>query len=61
MEDPEYERELVTHHVGGYLKTAPEHTERAPLDKMIKPGIGSYDAFKKMFERFAAEAARSST
>ena len=58
VEDPEYVRELVTHHVGGYLKIAPEHTERAPLDKMMKPGIGTYDAFKRMFERFSAEAGK---
>ena len=29
--DPEYVKELVTHHVGGYLKIAPEHTEDGPL------------------------------
>jgi len=58
VEDPEYVRELVTHHVGGYLKIAPEHTEQGPLDKMMKPGIGSYDTFKKMFERFSKEAGK---
>jgi uncharacterized radical SAM protein YgiQ len=46
VQDPEYVRELVTHHVGGYLKIAPEHTEEGPLSKMMKPGIGSYDRFK---------------
>ena len=58
VEDPEYVRELVTHHVGGYLKIAPEHTEQGPLDKMMKPGIGTYDTFKKMFERFSKEAGK---
>jgi len=58
VEDPEYVRELVTHHVGGYLKIAPEHTERGPLDHMMKPGIGTYDEFKKMFERFSKEAGK---
>ncbi len=58
VEDPEYVRELVTHHVGGYLKIAPEHTERGVLDKMMKPGIGTYDAFKKMFEKFSREAGK---
>jgi len=47
VKSPEYVEELVTHHVGGYLKIAPEHTERGPLDKMMKPGIGAYDEFKK--------------
>jgi uncharacterized radical SAM protein YgiQ len=56
VEDPEYVKELVTHHVGGYLKIAPEHTEQGPLDKMMKPGIGSYDRFKEMFEQYSKEA-----
>ena len=58
VEDPEYVRELVTHHVGGYLKIAPEHTERNTLDKMMKPGVDTYDAFKAMFERFSKEAGK---
>jgi uncharacterized radical SAM protein YgiQ len=55
---PEYVRELVTHHVGGYLKIAPEHTEGGPLSKMMKPGIGTYDRFKQLFEQFSAEAGK---
>ncbi|HEY9033633.1 MAG TPA: DUF3362 domain-containing protein, partial [Pseudomonadales bacterium] len=55
---PEYVRELVTHHVGGYLKIAPEHTEEEPLSKMMKPGMGSYDTFKKMFEKYSKEAGK---
>ena len=58
VRNPEYVKELVTHHVGGYLKIAPEHTERGPLDKMMKPGIGTYDRFKKMFEKFSREAGK---
>ncbi|MBL8350236.1 MAG: YgiQ family radical SAM protein [Burkholderiaceae bacterium] len=58
IRSPEYVRELVTHHVGGYLKIAPEHTEDGPLAKMMKPGIGSYDRFKAMFDRFSAEAGK---
>ena len=58
VEDPEYVKELVTHHVGGYLKIAPEHTEQGPLDKMMKPGIGSYDRFKGLFEKFTKEAGK---
>jgi uncharacterized radical SAM protein YgiQ len=58
VEDPDYVRELVTHHVGGYLKIAPEHTEDGPLSKMMKPGIGSYDRFKQLFERFSGEAGK---
>ncbi len=58
VESPEYVRELVTHHVGGYLKIAPEHTESGPLEHMMKPGIGSYERFRKMFERFSKEAGK---
>jgi uncharacterized radical SAM protein YgiQ len=58
VETPEYVKELVTHHVGGYLKIAPEHTEDAPLSKMMKPGIGSYDRFKKLFEKYSKEAGK---
>lgn len=58
VRDPEYIKELITHHVGGYLKIAPEHTEAGPLSKMMKPEIGNYDAFKEMFDRFSKEAGK---
>ena len=58
VEDPEYVKELVTHHVGGYLKIAPEHTEDGPLSKMLKPGIGTYDRFKELFDKFSSEAGK---
>lgn len=58
VQSPEYVKELVQHHVGGYLKIAPEHTEQGPLSKMMKPGIGSYDRFKQMFEKYSAEAGK---
>ncbi|USD37173.1 MULTISPECIES: YgiQ family radical SAM protein [Ferrimonas] len=58
VEDPRYVKELVTHHVGGYLKIAPEHTEEGPLSKMLKPGMGSYYRFKQLFEQYSAEAGK---
>ena len=58
VRDPEYLKELVTHHVGGYLKIAPEHTEQGPLEMMMKPGIGVYDRFKQLFDRFSKEAGK---
>ena len=58
VESPEYVKELVTYHVGGYLKIAPEHTEGSPLSMMMKPGIGSYDRFKQMFDKYSAEAGK---
>jgi uncharacterized radical SAM protein YgiQ len=58
VRSPDYIRELATHHVGGYLKIAPEHTEPGPLSKMMKPGIGAYDRFKALFDRFSREAGK---
>jgi uncharacterized radical SAM protein YgiQ len=58
IQSPEYVKELVQHHVGGYLKIAPEHTEQGPLSKMMKPGIGNYDKFKQLFDKFSAEAGK---
>jgi uncharacterized radical SAM protein YgiQ len=58
VKSPEYIRELATHHVGGYLKIAPEHTEDGPLSKMLKPGIGTYDAFKRLFDEASARAGK---
>jgi uncharacterized radical SAM protein YgiQ len=58
IQSPEYVKELVQHHVGGYLKIAPEHTEQGPLSKMMKPGIGNYDKFKQLFDKYTAEAGK---
>jgi uncharacterized radical SAM protein YgiQ len=55
---PEYVRELATHHVGGYLKIAPEHTEAGPLDKMMKPGLAAYEKFKRLFDKYSIEAGK---
>lgn len=58
IETPEYVKELVSHHVGGYLKIAPEHTEGGPLSKMMKPNLGAYDRFKQLFEKYSEEAGK---
>jgi uncharacterized radical SAM protein YgiQ len=58
VRDPEYIKELVTHHVGGRLKIAPEHTEEDTLSKMMKPGIGAYHQFKKLFDRYSKQAGK---
>jgi uncharacterized radical SAM protein YgiQ len=58
VRSPEYVRELVAHHVGGYLKIAPEHTEPGPLAHMMKPGIATYDQFKVLFDKFSKEAGK---
>ncbi len=58
VRSPDYIRELATYHVGGYLKIAPEHTQPGPLSKMMKPGIGAYDRFKALFDRFSRDAGK---
>ena len=58
IKSPKYVKELVTHHVGGYLKIAPEHTESGPLSMMMKPGMGAYDRFKQLFEQYSKAAGK---
>ena len=58
VQSPAYVKELVSHHVGGYLKIAPEHIQAGVLDKMMKPGIGVYHKFKEMFDRYSVEAGK---
>ena len=58
VRSPRYVKELVTHHVGGYLKIAPEHVAEGPLSKMMKPGIGTYDRFKELFDRYSQQAGK---
>ena len=58
VRSPDYVKELVTHHVGGYLKIAPEHLEPGPLSKMMKPGIAAYETFKALFEKFSRAAGK---
>lgn len=51
----DYTRELITKHVSGRLKVAPEHTSQAVLDIMRKPPFGQFVQFKKIFEKINAE------
>jgi uncharacterized radical SAM protein YgiQ len=58
VRSPAWIKELAQHHTGGYLKIAPEHTEDGPLQHMMKPGIGAYDRFKELFDRYSQEAGK---
>jgi uncharacterized radical SAM protein YgiQ len=58
VESPEYVRELAQHHVGGYLKIAPEHSREGPLSKMMKPGMGAYYRFKELFDLYSTQAGK---
>lgn len=46
-----YNEELISSHVSGRLKVAPEHTEPSVLDIMRKPPFGLFYDFKKIFEQ----------
>ena len=48
-EDESFFKELVTHHVSGQLKVAPEHCSANVLKHMGKPDIGVYMKFKERF------------
>jgi uncharacterized radical SAM protein YgiQ len=58
IESPQYVKELAQHHVGGYLKIAPEAIGEGPLSKMMKPGVGTYDKFKELFDKYSHEAGK---
>ena len=47
----EYTRELITHHVSGRLKVAPEHTSDHVLMLMRKPSFQQFFDFKRQFDR----------
>ena len=51
----EYARELITNHVSGRLKIAPEHTSDRVLKLMRKPSFQQFYAFKKIFDRINKE------
>jgi uncharacterized radical SAM protein YgiQ len=51
----EYTRELITRHVSGRLKVAPEHTSDRVLEVMRKPSFRQFEAFKRIFDRINSE------
>ena len=51
----EYTRELITRHVSGRLKVAPEHTSQRVLDIMRKPPFAQFEQFKKLFDKINQE------
>ena len=52
----EYTRELITRHVSGRLKVAPEHTSETVLRLMRKPSFSQFYEFKRIFDRINREA-----
>lgn len=51
----QYTRELITRHVSGRLKVAPEHTSDRVLNMMRKPPFSQFSEFKKIFDRINRE------
>ncbi|MBI1373720.1 MAG: YgiQ family radical SAM protein [Phycisphaera sp.] len=56
--DPVYMKELVTHHVGGYLKVAPEHTDPDVLALMKKPHAEDFEKFDEAFHNASERAGK---
>ena len=54
----EYMDELVTHHVGGHLKVAPEHASDRVLDVMRKPSVGDFESFGDAFAKASKRAGK---
>jgi uncharacterized radical SAM protein YgiQ len=54
---PEYMKELVTHHVSGHMKVAPEHLHPDVLRRMRKPA-GDFPAFMEKFHELSAAAGK---
>jgi len=53
-----YMKDLITHHVGGHLKVAPEHLDDETLHLMKKPGLKNFDEFVSYFEKVSREAGK---
>jgi len=51
---PDYLKELLSHHVGGLLKVAPEHAVDRVTTLMRKPGRRDFEAFLELFRRESA-------
>jgi uncharacterized radical SAM protein YgiQ len=56
--DPEYLRELAQHHVGGYLKVAPEHVDPEVLRLMKKPANDDFIEFDRGFKQASREVGK---
>ena len=55
LRSKKYIRELAAHHTGGYLKIAPEHTQKPVLRFMNKPGVDVFERFIQLFMQYSKE------
>ena len=51
----QYNEELITKHVSGRLKVAPEHTSDSVLKLMRKPSFKQFEKFKQIFDKINNE------
>ena len=58
LKDKEYIKEVVSNHVSGYLKVAPEHISKKVLKYMFKPNSNIYDDFSTLFYKYSKEAGK---
>jgi uncharacterized radical SAM protein YgiQ len=58
QKSPEYMEELASHHVGGHLKVAPEHTDANVLRVMKKPDSEDYQGFAAAFQKASQKAGK---
>ncbi|MEI8346737.1 MAG: YgiQ family radical SAM protein, partial [Pseudomonadota bacterium] len=58
MKDLNYLKELITHHVGGHLKIAPEHSDEEVLSYMRKPSFKLFEQFREIFEEYSQDAGK---
>lgn len=53
-----YLKDLISHHVGGHLKVAPEHLDEEVLFRMKKPGLKNFDEFVGIFKKASQDAGK---
>jgi len=58
LQDPRYIEVLARHHTGGHLSVAPEHTSDRVLALMGKPGIQTFERFRRAFDAASAAAGK---
>ena len=58
LRDPKYLKELISNHVSGQLKVAPEHSDAQVLELMRKPSFDVFLRFREAFERISKEAGK---
>jgi len=56
--EEKYIKEIAINHTSGYLKVAPEHTQKKVLDIMKKPPIETFIEFERIFDNYSKSAGK---